>query len=177
MNEINKYNPFKLKLLLLLVILTIKVTYSQLPKNDIKEDTIHIDFQENFRYDVVVLYVNNIKVFEGLLYSNSTLGFARKKLTIPFINTDTISFKIIYYERDHLLTLEYNALWYKWSRKNDNGVYFDKQELNFDIVPGKDGRYIGIFADTKETKWDEQHKRRIHLKPNYVVSKKPFIYD
>jgi len=139
-------------------------TYSQISTKKLNEDTLYIDFQKNFDLDVVVLYINDIMVFEGLLYSNITLGSARKELVIPYTKTDSLRFRVVYYKRNHRFSLEYNALWYDWSRKRDGAMYYKPKEINFTIYPKKQGKYIGIFIKNPEAI------------PSYNIEKEPFMY-
>lgn len=131
----------------------------------VKCDTLFVHFQENFGNDRVLLFANGVRVFDDTLYSSATQGLARVIL-LPF-NADTIDFTFIFFERDR-----------HWSLENDP-LYFTSKKLEFEIVPSKQGRYLGLYVTwdlDKGSVYNKKSKRAINLFPGFIVSEKPFIY-
>jgi hypothetical protein len=170
-------------IILILISLNI-ICYSQninkytIDRLQIQDDSIFISFLGGFEYDLVFIYVNDIRIFEGLLYSSSSLGCAYKTLKVPYLKGDSLKIWFQFFERDIKASLEYNPLWWSWSPENDNSIYFAKKELIFQVDPKKDGKYIGIgVKPVSNSIWDETIKRWLILQPFYRISRTPFIFE
>jgi len=144
--------------------------YCLIIRQNIEGDTLRIGFQDGFEYDIVIVYANGIKIYENILYTQRALGSAIAGMKLIYI-ADSIEFKVVYYERNHQLSPEYNPLWWDWSWDKDNGVYYPKQEITFTINPAKEGKYLGIFLNLLE---DGGENKR--LKPSYRIRQTPFLY-
>lgn len=156
-----------------LILFTISVTITffevanaQFIKNSLNEDSVEISFQGYFNYDVAIIYINGVRVFEDILYTNSSTGNSYNKKNIIYEKSDSISIKLLIFERDHKKSLEYNSLWRKWTLENDYNYYYPPKVLNKTIYPNKQGKYIGIeyLQNSKNEKYPKISTSRVKFK-------------
>lgn len=142
------------KLLVFLIVLlisfpsikTLKAQINKLNFVEARRDTIYGEFLDNFEYDVMIVYLDGIEVYNGILYSSKQVGNAKDSFKI--YNSEPISRNIridVYlYQRNQKASLRYNPLWYKWDENRDIAFYFKVVKLSTYFSTLQDGNLISI---------------------------------
>lgn len=168
----------KIIILFLLLFVLNNICISQNPINELNkliyEDTIFITYGEGFNYDVVIIYANDIKIDEKILYSMKTTGNARAS-SIIVTNLDSIKLTVYLYNRIHEFSIEYNALWYNWSIKSDKALYYPAMKTNI-VINKNNAKYVEISALENDKDKDIYINKPIKL-PVIKLSNKSYKYD
>lgn len=133
--------------------------------------TLRVKYLGGFKNDVVVLYVNNVKFDEQILYSRETTANTYNSVRLE-TTSDSVTLEVHYYRRNHGMSLEYNALWHDWEFNSDPAYYFPMKKISQTIDISKTP-FVGISAEC--TKWEED--KCVDRKPLIEASEKKFILD
>jgi hypothetical protein len=136
-----------------------------------RSDTISVYFLDQFNYDVVIVFINGIEVYNSILYSKSETGNAYKGFKI-FLTVKEIVLDVVLYERNQKFSLEYNALWYNWDIDTDPAFYYSPVKETRVISPDIDGKKVYVSLEKNENPNGEIRKA-----PVILVTNRPILLD